>query len=132
MWYSKNRSKGALRAHLILVTRYRRTLISASIAEIIRLSIENLSSEKGFYIEALEFEHGNHVHILVRYPPRMAVSQIVGAIKYRSTVDAWASEPAHLRKFIWRSRQIWTNGFFACSTGDVSTAKILDYIANHG
>lgn len=132
MWYSRNRSKGALRVHIILVSRYRKPMLSDRIANLVRLSIENLSKEKDFFVEALEFEHSNHLHLLIRYPPRLAVSEIVGAIKYCSTVEVWKAFPSELRKSIWRQRQIWTNGYFACSTGDVSTAKIKDYISNQG
>ena len=114
-----SRSKYALRVHIVLVTRFRKPVISDRIEKLIRSSIEKLADSANFFIEATNFEHRNHLHLLISYPPKLAVSDLINILKHRSTYAATR-----------RHSQFWSNGYFAESTGKISSAQILTYIEN--
>ena len=46
--------------------------------------------------------------------------------------DIWKSYPQYLRKQFWKEHTFWTDGYFACSVGDVSEEMLKRYIENQG
>src|SRR5690606_28665162 len=55
------------------------------------------------------------VHFLIRYIPRLSVSQIVRRLKKESTHQLWLLHHTKLRQYYWYQRLLWSNGFFVCS-----------------
>ena len=71
----------------------------------------------------------DHVHMLVSIPPQLAVSKLVQRLKGKTSYKM-QREFESLRKEYW-GQKLWARGYFACSTGNVSTEMIAAYIANH-
>ena len=46
--------------------------------------------------------------------------------------DIWKSYPQYLRKQFWKEHTFWTDGYFACSVGNVSEEMLKRYIGNQG
>ena len=46
--------------------------------------------------------------------------------------DIWKSYPQYLRKQFWKEHTFWTDGYFACSVGNVSKEMLKKYIENQG
>lgn len=66
----------------------------------------------------------DHVHMLVSIPPQLSVSKLVQKLKGKSSYKM-QREYESLRKAYWGQR-MWSRGYFACSTGNVSSAMIKD------
>jgi putative transposase len=64
----------------------------------------------------------DHVHLLLSAPPQLAVSEVVQRLKGRSS-RCLLEEFNELRRQFW-GRHLWTRGYFAASTGNV-TDKII-------
>lgn len=71
---------------------------------------------------------GDHIHMLIDYRPDVRISDIVKQMKQYSTQRHGAS----LRRHYWKRRILWSDGYFACSVGQVSQETIERYIENQG
>ena len=69
--------------HLVFAPRYRRKVIYGALKKEIGAIIRELCNRKG--IEIIEAECcTDHIHMLVRIPPKYSVSEIMGYIKGKS------------------------------------------------
>ena len=46
--------------------------------------------------------------------------------------DIWERYSNYLRKQFWKEHTFWTDGYFACSMGNVSEEMLKKYIENQG
>ena len=67
--------------------------------------------------------------MLVSIPPQLAVSKLVQRLKGKSSYKL-QREFTSLHKAYWGQR-MWARGYFACSTGNVSSDMIAAYIEGH-
>ena len=44
--------------------------------------------------------------------------------------DIWKRYPQYLQKQFWKEHTFWTDGYFACSVGNVSEEMLKRYIEN--
>lgn len=72
----------------------------------------------------------NHVHILLSYDPKISVSIISKYLKQYSTYHLWKKYDKYLSKQYWKKKLLWSDGYFACSIGQVSQETIENYILN--
>ncbi len=83
-----------------------------------------------FETELVEFNgECDHVHMLVHYPPKIAVSRLVGSLKGVSARRLRQEFPAHIRTYLW-GKHLWSPSYFAASCGGAPLAIIKEYIEN--
>lgn len=69
-----------MHAHLVFVTKYRRNVFTKEILNDLRGIFSNVCAD--FEAELVEFDgEDDHVHLLVNYPPKVAVSAPVNRLK---------------------------------------------------
>ena len=96
--------------------------IKVDIGKILR----DLCNRKG--IEIIEAElMPDHVHMLVKIPPKFSVSQIMGYLKGKSSLIIF-DRHANL-KYKYGNRHFWCRGYFVDTTGK-NTKKVAEYIRN--
>jgi putative transposase len=67
-------------AHLVFVTKYRRDVFTKEILDDLRGIFSSVCAD--FEAELVEFDgEDDHVHLLVNYPPKVAVSALVNSLK---------------------------------------------------
>ena len=71
----------------------------------------------------------DHVHILVSIDPSLSVSKLVKYIKGKTSRKLQMEYP-ELKKTYW-GQHFWARGYFVCSTGNVTTEMIKNYIDHH-
>lgn len=71
----------------------------------------------------------DHVHLLVHYPPKVAISRLVGSLKGVSARRLRQEFPGHIRKSLW-GEHFWSPSYFAASCGGAPLAVIKEYIEN--
>jgi putative transposase len=114
-----------MHAHLVFVTKYRRHVFTKIILDDIRPLFERVC--KDFGAELVEFEgEEDHVHLLVNYPPKIAVSVLVNSLKGVSSRMIRLAHPA-LQKHYWKGA-LWSPSYFAASCGGAPIAIIRQYI----
>ena len=131
-YISRNHSKYLLMAHLIFVTKYRKQLLIKYGNEIKQI-LSDIAEEKDFEIIEMEVDK-DHVHLLVSYNPTQSILDIVRLLKQMSTYRIWRQNNNHLylSKQFWKGKTFWSDGYFACSIGNVSKETIEKYIQSQG
>ncbi|MFE2474298.1 IS200/IS605 family transposase, partial [Streptomyces mirabilis] len=77
-----------------------------------------------FETELVEFNgEADHVHLLVHYPPKVAISRLVGSLKGVSARRLRQEFPGHIRKYLWGDH-FWSPSYFAASCGGAPLAII--------
>lgn len=131
-YISQNHSKHLLMAHLIFVCKYRKSLL-VKFGNEMKNILYNIAEEKDLNIVEMEVDK-NHIHLLVQYPPTKSILDIVRLFKQMSTYRIWRQNNNQkcLQKHFWNEKTFWTDGYFACSIGQVSKDVIEKYIQNQG
>jgi putative transposase len=70
--------------------------------------------------------------LLIHYEPKMSILEIVRLLKQMTTFHIWKQHEEYLAKHFWRERTFWSDGYFACSIGNVSRETIQKYIQEQG
>jgi putative transposase len=68
----------------------------------------------------------DHVHLLVNYPPKIALSGLVNSLKGVSARRLRATRPDITRKY-WRSG-LWSASYFVASVGGAPITVLRKYI----
>ena len=112
--------------HLVFAAKYRRQVIFGKIKHDIGKILRELCERKG--IEIIEAECcKDHVHMLVRIPPKYSVSEIMGYLKGKSSLMIF-DRHANL-KYKYGNRHFWCRGYYVDTVGK-NAKKIEEYIKN--
>ena len=116
----------ALHVHLVFVTKFRRHVftkqILAEMGEIFRSVCQDFESE------LIEFEGGkDHVHLLINYPPKIAISKLVNSLKGVSSRLLRKKNYSSITKHLWGGN-LWSPSYFAGSCGGAPISIIRQYI----
>ena len=130
-YHRHNRRKYSLKVHIVLVTKYRKQLLRGGIADAVKQKIQSIADVHHYEIVAMETDK-DHVHILLGYDTTDFVCNIVKTLKQETTHHLWQRFGHFLSKHYWKKRIFWSDGYFACSIGEVSSAIIQKYIENQG
>ena len=114
-----------LKIHLVCVTKYRRKILTTQSLKVIENSAKEVARKMDFKI--LEFNgESDHVHFLIEYPPKLAISLMVNTIKgVSSRMYGKAGFPKPYGK-----NALWTPSYFVSSVGGASLEVLKKYIEN--
>lgn len=125
-------SKYSMKIHIIFVTKYRKKLFAlGKYGDNVKQFLYDAAKKYGYTIIQTETDK-DHVHILLEYSPKVSVSNIVKHLKQYSTYKMWMCHREFLSKHYWKRQILWSDGYFACSIGQVSQEIIERYIQNQG
>ena len=115
-----------LHVHLVFVTKYRRDVLKHGHLEAMHLIMANVCRD--FDAELVEFngEH-DHVHLLINYPPKVALSNLVASLKGVSA-RLLRKEFGDLHPWLKRRGVLWSPSYFASSCGGAPLQIIRQYI----
>ena len=130
-YYRHNRRKYSLKVHIVLVTKYRKQLLQGSIADDVKQKILDIANTRGYEIIAIETDK-DHIHFLLSYDTADRVCDIVKIVKQETTYHLWQKYSSVLSRQYWKEKTFWSDGYFACSIGEVSSATIQKYIESQG
>ena len=112
--------------HIVFTPKYRRQAIYKDIKRDVGKILRQLCEYKG--IEIIEAELcSDHVHMLVKIPPKYSVSQIVGYLKGKSSIMIF-DRHANL-KYKYGNRKFWCTGYYVSTVGRNEKA-MKEYIQN--
>jgi putative transposase len=114
-----------MHVHLVFVAKYRRDVFTKAMLETMREVFERICLD--FETELVEFdgEH-DHVHLLVNYPPKIAISSLVNSLKGASSRIVRTKHP-EIKNKLWGSA-LWSPSYFAASCGGAPIGIIKQYI----
>ena len=112
--------------HLVFAPKYRRQVIYGQIKADVAEILSMLCKRKG--IEIIEAECcKDHIHMLVRIPPKYSISEIMGYLKGKSSLMIFEKH-ANL-KYKYGNRHFWCRGYYVDTVGK-NAKKIQEYIQN--
>jgi putative transposase len=115
-----------LHAHLVFVTKYRHKVFTDT--HLTRLEEVMRAVCGDFECELVEFNgEANHVHLLVNFPPKVAVSRLVNSLKGVSSRRMRQEFPELVRHY-WRAQRLWAGSYFAGSVGGAPLSVLRQYI----
>ena len=126
-----NRRKYSLKVYIVLVTKYRKQLLKGSITDDVKQEILDIANTRGYEIIAIETDK-DHIHFLLSYDTTDRVCNIVKIVKQETTYYLWQKYNSVLSKQYWKKKIFWSDGYFACSIGEVSSATIQKYVESQG
>lgn len=127
----RRHNNNLLMVHMIFATKYRKKLLHGSFDKNIKQYIYDTCRKHHWYIKRMESDK-DHIHMLIQYNPADSVTKVASILKQCSTYSAWKDYSHMLRKHYWEEHTLWSDGYFACSIGQVSQATIEHYIENQG
>lgn len=122
-----------LHAHLVFTTKRRGKVLTKQHLERLKRIFEEVCAD--FDVELREFNgESDHVHLLVNYPPKVRLSELVNRLKGVSSRLLKKEFPEILS--FWSVRKsrgvLWTPSYFAGSVGGAPLPILKQYIENQG
>jgi putative transposase len=96
----------------------------------VKQKILDIANTRGYEIIAMETDK-DHIHFVLSYATDR-VCDIVKIVKQETTYYLWQKYNLVLSKQYWKKKIFWSDGYFACSIGEVSSATIQKYIESQG
>ena len=116
--------------HLVWCPKYRKKIFeNHQIRERAEQLIRKICEEYDF--ELIEMEMSiEHVHILLSFPPKRSIGEVVRIFKSISARELFREFPS-LKRRLW-SGELWEDGYFARTVGDRMTREVIQqYIEHH-
>jgi putative transposase len=122
MYRKERHSITDLKIHLICVTKYRKSVFTEESLDLIEKSFREVATQMDFQIQEFNGE-GDNVHVLIEYPPKLSISQMVNSLKgvsSRRYGQAGYQKP--------HKESLWSPSYFAISVGGATLEVLKQYI----
>jgi putative transposase len=115
-----------LHVHLVFLTKYRHNVFTDTHLKRMEEIMQAVCAD--FETELSEFNgEANHVHLLVNFPPKVAVSKLVNSLKGVSS-RRMRQEFPDLVQHYYRANKLWAGSYFAGSVGGAPISVLRQYI----
>ena len=112
--------------HVVFIPKYRRKEVYGKLRMDIGRIIRQLCEYKG--VEIVEAHAcSDHIHMLVKIPPKISVSNFMGYLKGKSSLMIFERH-ANL-KYKYGNRNFWAKGYFVSTVG-LNAETVKEYIKN--
>ena len=123
---SLSHTKWNCQYHIVFTPKYRRKAIYGKLRADIGKYIRRICEYKG--VEIVEAHAcSDYIHMLVKIPPKIAVSNFMGYLKGKSSLMIF-DEHANL-KYKYGNRNFWAKGYFVSTVG-LNAETVKEYIKN--
>ena len=114
-----------MHVHLVFVTKYRKDVFTKPMLDAMERMFKKVCLD--FEAELTEFNgEDDHVHLLINYPPKVAVSNLVNSLKGVSSRHLRKDFP-EIKNKLWGG-SLWSPSYFASSCGGAPLEIIKQYI----
>ncbi|MCC4318031.1 MULTISPECIES: IS200/IS605 family transposase [Streptomyces] len=116
----------AMHVHLVFVTKYRRGVFDDEMLTRCEKIMRKVCED--FEAELKEFNgERDHVHLLINYPPKIAVSKLVNSLKGVSARRIRQEFTGRINRAIMHGH-LWSPSYFSASCGGAPLAIVRQYI----
>ena len=121
------RSVYLLTVYLVFVTKYRRKIFKKEHIQQLESIFKSICDTRGCILVEFNGED-DHVHLIVDYPPKLSISNLVANLKSTSSKLMWLEFESYLKTIYWKEKVLWTGSYFAASCGGVTIEKLKQYV----
>jgi putative transposase len=115
-----------MHVHLVFVTKYRRGVLDDAMLIRCEQVMREVCGDFGAELAEFNGEH-DHVHLLVWYPPKVAVSSLVNSLKGVSSRRLRQNFTGRVNRATMHGH-FWSPSYFAASCGGAPLSIIKQYI----
>ncbi|MFD8983570.1 IS200/IS605 family transposase [Streptomyces sp. NPDC059564] len=116
----------SLHAHLVFVTKHRRGILDDGMLKRCEEIMREVCGK--FEAELREFNgDADHVHLLVHYPPKVALSKLINSLKGVSSRLLRAEYTGRTNQ-VGMGSVFWSRSYFASSCGGAPLTVIRQYV----
>ena len=125
--YKNRHSAYNLHVHLVFITKYRKKVLADNHRQYFKEVVAEICKDFGAELKECNGE-GDHVHMLIQYPPTVQLSKMVNNLK-SVTSRRMRANFIDLRA-AYNKPVLWSRSYFAGSCGGAPLAIIKQYIQN--
>jgi len=111
--------------HIVWVPKYRYKVLKGKIGEEVRKTIIVQSERLGCEIVELNVQV-DHVHLLIKVPPKVSVSALMGGMKGKSAIRVFSKFPELKQRPYW-GNHFWAEGYCVDTVG-LNSEMIQKYV----
>ena len=126
LYYTNRHSCFLLQYHMVLVTKYRKPVLTGKVKDHVYDTIRTIFDERGYNILELNGE-ADHIRILFEAGPDMAPMELANVVKTKTARFVRRDLPDEVNK-IYGEQVFWTDSYFVTTVGTNSLAVVQDYI----
>jgi len=101
--------------HIVWTPEYRYRILKGKIKDEVEQCIRLFSEQKGCEVEELNVQE-DHVHLLVKVPPKVSISDLVGTLKGRTAIRIFGKYRELKQKPYW-GNHFWSKGYCVDTVG---------------
>lgn len=116
--------------HIVLVTKYRRKVITKEIIDRLKTIFEDVCSRNNSILVEFNGE-SDHCHLLVNLAPNNNISTLIKSLKSASSMVIRKEFETHIKQYYWKP-VFWSSSYFVSSSGGVNLDVLKKYIENQG
>lgn len=117
-----------LHVHLVFTAKYRRGVFDDAMLERCEQVMREVCADFGAQLAEFNGEE-DHVHLLVQYPPTVALSRLVNSLKGVSARYLRQEFTGKVNRALMRGH-LWSPSYFAGSCGGAPLSIVREYIEN--
>lgn len=111
-----------MHVHLVFVTKYRRDVLTAEMIDYLKDVFAKVCADFGADLVECDGED-DHVHLLINYPPKVAVAALVNSLKGVSSRRLRQTYAVRTHR-----EHLWSPSYFAASCGGAPLEIIRSYV----
>jgi putative transposase len=111
--------------HIVWVPKYRYKVLKGKIGEEVRKTIIVQSERLGCEIVELNVQV-DHVHLLIKVPPKVSISALMGVMKGKSAIRVFSKFPELKQRPYW-GNHFWAEGYCVDTVG-LDSEMIQKYV----
>ena len=124
VYESLSHTKWDCKYHVIFIPKYRRKSLFSELRRHLGRVFRDLAEQKECEIEEGHLMR-DHVHMLIKVPPKYAVSAVVGFIQGKSAIHIARVYAGRRRNFV--GQHFWARGYWVSTVGK-NEAAVRKYI----
>ena len=114
--------------HLVFITKYRRDVINLKMLEQMHDIIDETCKQMD--CKLIEFSgEDDHIHMMIHVHPKLAISNLAGKLKGKTSYFMHKYHQNHVKKFLWGNR-FWSPSYCVVSCGGAPLDIVKKYIEN--
>ena len=111
--------------HIVWVPKYRFRILTGAVKAEVHNSIQVFCSQLECTVVELNIQD-DHVHLLVKVPPKVSISKLLGTVKGRTALRLFTKFPYLKKKPYW-GNHFWAKGYCVDTVG-VDAEMIRKYV----
>lgn len=115
-----------LHAHLVFTPKYRKAVFTDTMLQTCEKSMETVCEQFGARLVEFNGEQ-DHVHLLITYPPTIALSHLVNSLKGVSSRRLRQEHQDQIHQVLWNDH-LWSPSYFVGSVGGAPLETLKNYI----